>query len=80
MDTETGGLTPENLDTAIKGLKKAICHEGPESEPFVGLLLPVAERKLSKRYRGRGRPRKIDYDYKELKWYKKARSFRLLEK
>lgn len=55
-----------NVDKIFKKLRKSI-----QKQPkFSGFLLPNSKRILSKRYRGKGRPRKSDYDYKKINYRK----------
>lgn len=71
----TGVLSPKNLESVIDSLRKQKDYALPKDfKPITGILIPVGERVLSTRYRGSGRPRKIDYDVKESDLYKAVKS------
>lgn len=66
-------ITTTNIDKVIASVKKEI----KRGNPFAGSLakpayfmLPKSEKVVSKRYKGKGRPRITDYDYKKIKWGK----------
>ena len=56
-------LSTKNIEEAIKNLKNQIVT-ATKHEEF--LVIPMSERCLSKRYSGKGRPKKIDYDYNPI--------------
>lgn len=58
---ETGALTPENIEECIKALRVQTA-----GQKTVDLILPFPKWVLSDRYKGRGRPRKSDYDWIDL--------------
>jgi hypothetical protein len=71
----TAVLSPKNIETVVASLRKQIGYSLPKDfKPISGILVPVGERILSKRYRGKGRPRKVDYDFQESELYKIAKS------
>ena len=59
-------ITAKNIDSVIRSVKKQIKQSPPPKAMYI--ILPKSDKKLSKRYRGNGRPRKIDYDFEEIKW------------
>jgi hypothetical protein len=65
---KTISLNPKNINKAIKSLRETIVRGNDGRELFEGLLLPRSEKVLSRRYSGKGRPRKKDYDDKKIDW------------
>lgn len=59
-------LTDENISKAIDKLKSLTFVGKPSYVAWV----PRGEAVISKRYRGKGRPRNSDYDYIEINWKK----------
>lgn len=57
-----------NIEAIMEQCGKSIRDAKPQHS---GLLLPIAEPILNRdRYCGKGRPRKSNYDWKEIDWYK----------
>lgn len=61
-------LTTKHIDETISKLRKQ--GKSNTGDELRSLILPIATKILSKRYKGFGRPRKVDYDYKKINWRK----------
>jgi hypothetical protein len=60
-------ITSENIDEAIRNIKELL--NKPENQPdlsHASWLVPLPHWSLSKRYKGRGRPKKSDYDWIDI--------------
>jgi len=59
---ETTKINSKNIDSLVRYMKRIKRQAKKESWPqFV--IVPKPQNVLSNRYRGKGRPRKSDYDY-----------------
>lgn len=62
-----GTLNAGNVHRVLRQLKKVT---KPSDEEYSGIIVPNGYRVLSSRYRGKGRPRRQDYDFKKYEWEK----------
>jgi len=58
-------LSSKNIESAIDELKKKLKSQNIQIESRV-LWVPSPKWVLTKRYRGKGRPRKSDYDWLDI--------------
>jgi len=63
----TGTLNADNLEKTIDIMRKI----NPWGENIEGIILPKGEKILNpKRYSGKGRPKKEDYDWIDIDWFR----------
>lgn len=62
-------LSEKNILEVIKNIEKTL-KKHDTSQFGTKIYLPNSEKILSTRYKGNGRPKKSDYDYKKIDWSK----------
>ena len=73
MKTKTITLNSKNIESVIKQMNKSyIEFNQPPQADFI--VAPISTKLLSRRYRGLGRPRKTDYDFRKINWKKIMKS------
>ena len=70
-------INSKNLGKIIKVARECLKENNAPSEMVV--YLPRCRRVLSNRYKGKGRPRKSDYNFKKIDWSKIVNNPELLK-
>ena len=70
-------INSKNLGKIIKVARECLKENNAPSEMVV--CLPRCRRVISNRYKGKGRPRKSDYNFKKIDWSKITNNSELLK-
>jgi len=77
MKGESIEINLKNINKIFKAAIECLKENNAPSEIVV--CLPRCRRVLSKRYKGKGRPRKSDYNFKKIDWSKITNNPELLK-